>query len=69
MNLSDLSFIAKVVVVSGGLSAAIKYGLPLLLAGSQVVQSDPSLGTVVTLLLAPSVLMGGLFWLRRSSNL
>lgn len=68
MNRSDLSFIAKVIVLSGILSALIKYGLPVALAGSQVTQNNPTLGLLVTLLLAPSALMGSLFWLRRSSN-
>lgn len=68
MNRSDVSFVAKVIGLSAALSALIKYGLPVALAGSQVTQNDPTLGLVVALLLAPSVLMGGLFWLRRSSN-
>lgn len=66
MHRSDVSFIAKVIVLSGALSALIKYGLPLALVGSQVAQNTPTLGLVVALLLAPSALMGGLFWLRRS---
>ncbi|MBD2231083.1 hypothetical protein [Phormidium tenue] len=67
MNRSNFSFVAKVIGLSAALSALIKYGLPMMLAGSQVVQ-EPTLGLVVALLLAPSALMGGLFWLRRSSN-
>lgn len=67
MNSSDLSFVAKVVALSGALSAAIKYGVPLL-AGSQAGQNSPALALIAGLLLAPSVLMGSLFWLRRSSN-
>lgn len=67
MNRSDFGFVAKVIGLSAALSALIKYGLPMMLAGSQVVQ-EPTLGLVVALLLAPSALMGGLFWLRRSSN-
>jgi hypothetical protein len=68
MNRSDFSFIAKVIVLSAALSALIKYGLPVALAGSQVTQNEPALSLIVTLLLAPSALMGSLFWLRRSSN-
>lgn len=68
MNSSDLSFVAKVVALSGALSAAIKYGVPMLLAGSQAGQNSPALALIVGLLLAPSALMGSLFWLRRSSN-
>lgn len=68
MNGSDLSFVAKVIVLSAALSALIKYGLPVVLADSQIAQNNPTLGLVVALLLAPSALMGGLFWLRRSSN-
>lgn len=68
MNRSDVSFVAKVIVLSGALSALIKYGLPMVLTGSQTAQNTPTLSVVVTLLLAPSALMGGLFWLRRSSN-
>lgn len=67
MNRSDFGFVAKVIGLSAALSALIKYGLPMMLAGSQVAQ-EPTLGLVVALLLAPSALMGGLFWLRRSSN-
>ncbi|MBD1876894.1 hypothetical protein H6F75_25740 [Nodosilinea sp. FACHB-131] len=67
MNRSDFSFVAKVIGLSAALSALIKYGLPMTLAGSQVVQ-EPTLGLVIALLLAPSALMGSLFWLRRSSN-
>lgn len=68
MTPSDFSFVAKVVVLSGALSAAIKYGVPVVLAGSQAGQNNPALSLVVGLLVAPSALMGGLFWLRRSSN-
>lgn len=68
MNRSDFGFIAKVIVLSGILSALIKYGLPMALADSQAAQNEPTLGLVIMLLLAPSVLMGSLFWLRRSSN-
>ncbi|WP_017299270.1 hypothetical protein [Nodosilinea nodulosa] len=67
MTRSDISFIAKVVVLSGGLSAAIKYGVPVLLVGTQAGQHHPALGLVLGLLLAPSALMGSLFWLRRRS--
>jgi hypothetical protein len=69
MNPSDLGFVAKVIVFSGVLSAAIKYGLPALLTSSQIAQNNPTLGTVVALLLTPSALMGSLFWLRRNSKL
>ncbi|MBE9160165.1 hypothetical protein IQ265_25560 [Nodosilinea sp. LEGE 06152] len=68
MNSSDISFVAKVVALSGVLSAAVKYGVPVLLANSQAGQNSPTLGLVIALLLAPSALMGSLFWLRRSSN-
>jgi hypothetical protein len=68
MTLSDISFVAKVVALSGALSAAIKYGVPMLLAGSQAGQNSPALALVVGLLVTPSALMGSLFWLRRSSN-
>lgn len=68
MNRSDVSFVAKVIGLSAALSALIKYGLPMMLTGSQVAQNNPTLGLVVALLLAPSVLMGGLFWLRRSPH-
>jgi hypothetical protein len=47
----------------------MKYGLPMLLADAPVGQNSPPLGLVVALLLAPSALMGGIFWLRRSSTL
>lgn len=67
MDRSDVSFVAKVIVLSGVLSALIKYGLPMALAG-QGSFDHPTLGVVVALLLAPSALMGGLFWLRRSSH-
>ncbi len=69
MTFSDLGFVAKVIVLSGALSGAIKYGLPMLLADAPVGQNSPTLGLVVVLLLAPSALMGGIFWLRRSSIL
>ncbi|MGB3138250.1 MAG: hypothetical protein WBG38_07085 [Nodosilinea sp.] len=65
MTISDLSFAAKLIVLSGALSAAVKYVLPTLLAGSLAGQ-NPSLAAVAALLLAPSALMGGLFWLRRN---
>ena len=68
MTRSNLSFIAKVILVSGVLGAAIKYWLPALLAGSEMAPNDPTLGVVIALLLAPSALMSGLFWLRRSPN-
>lgn len=68
MTRSDVNFVAKVVALSGALSVAVKYGVPLLLAGSQAGQNSPTLVLVVGLLLAPSALMGSLFWLRRSSN-
>ncbi|MBW4461576.1 MAG: hypothetical protein KME47_15255 [Nodosilinea sp. WJT8-NPBG4] len=68
MDRSDFGFVAKVIGLSAALSALIKYGLPMMLAGSQVAQNEPTLGLVVALLLAPSALMGSLFWLRRSSN-
>ncbi|MBD1914461.1 MULTISPECIES: hypothetical protein [Cyanophyceae] len=68
MNRSDVSFVAKVVVLSAALSALIKYGLPMALTGSQVAQNEPTLGLVIALLLTPSALMGGLFWLRRSPH-
>ncbi|MFQ4135412.1 hypothetical protein PGN35_003760 [Nodosilinea sp. PGN35] len=68
MNRSDVGFVAKVIGLSAVLSALIKYGVPVALAGSQAAQNNPTLGLVITLLLAPSALMGSLFWLRRSSN-
>ena len=68
MTLSNLSFVTKVLVFSGALGAAIKYALPTLLGSSPAAQNDPALGLVVALLVAPSALMGGLFWLRRSST-
>ncbi|MBE9138292.1 hypothetical protein IQ254_14035 [Nodosilinea sp. LEGE 07088] len=68
MTRSNLSFVVKVVALSGAIGVAIKYGLPRLLAESQVGQNNPPLGLVVALLLFPSVLMGGLFWLRRHSS-
>ncbi|HZG37566.1 MAG TPA: hypothetical protein VEZ50_02695 [Nodosilinea sp.] len=68
MNSSDLGFVAKVILLSGSLGAAVKYALPALLVGSQAAQNNPALGVVVALLLAPSALMGGLFWLRRRST-
>lgn len=68
MNRSDVSFVAKVIVLSAALSALIKHGLPVALAGSQAAQNNPTLGLVVALLLAPSALMGSLFWLRRSPH-
>lgn len=68
MNRSDVIFVTKVIGLSAALSALIKYGLPVVLAGSQVAQNDPTLSLVVALLLAPSALMGSLFWLRHSSN-
>ncbi|PZV07984.1 MAG: hypothetical protein DCF32_05855 [Leptolyngbya sp.] len=68
MDRSDFSFVAKVIVLSGILSALIKYGLPMALTGSQGSFNTPALGIVIALLVAPSALMGGLFWLRRSSN-
>lgn len=68
MTRSSLSFVAKVILFSGVLGAAIKYGLPALLAGSEIAANAPTLGVVITLLLAPSALMGGLLWLQRSSN-
>ncbi len=69
MTFSDLGFVAKVAVLSGALSGAIKYGLPMLLADAPAGQNSSTLGLVVALLLAPSALMGGIFWLRRSSIL
>ncbi|WOD37744.1 hypothetical protein [Nodosilinea sp. E11] len=69
MTLSNFNFVLKVVAVSGVLSAAIKYGVPALLADSQAGQNQPALSLVLLLLIAPSVLMGGLFWLRRRSTL
>lgn len=68
MNSSDLSFVAKVIVLSGGIAAFIKYALPLLLAMFPPEQNSSALAVVVALLLAPSALMGSLFWLRRSSH-
>ncbi|HSM83488.1 MAG TPA: hypothetical protein VLS96_17505 [Nodosilinea sp.] len=67
MTLSDISFVAKVVVASAALGAAIKYALPAWLGGSAAL-NDPALGVVVALLVAPSLLMGGLLWLRRRST-
>jgi hypothetical protein len=69
MTFSNLGFVAKVIVLSGALSGAIKYGLPMLLADAPVGQNSPTLGLVLVLLLAPSALLGGIFWLRRSSIL
>ncbi|WP_035987188.1 hypothetical protein [Leptolyngbya sp. KIOST-1] len=68
MNSSNLSFAAKVIVFSAGIGAGIKYALPLLLVDVPAGQNNPALGVVVALLLAPSAIMGSLFWLRRSSN-
>ncbi|PZO43648.1 MAG: hypothetical protein DCF21_06240 [Leptolyngbya sp.] len=68
MNASNLGFAAKVLLLSGTISAVIKYALPTLLAGSAAGQNNPTLAVVVGLLVAPSVFMGGLFWLRRGGN-
>lgn len=65
MTSSNLSFAVKVIGLSGAIGAVIKYALPTLLAGSAAGQNHPTLAVVVGLLVAPSVLMGGLFWLRR----
>ncbi|TVQ10809.1 MAG: hypothetical protein EA368_06765 [Leptolyngbya sp. DLM2.Bin27] len=68
MNASNLGFAAKVIGLSGAIGAGIKYALPALLAGSAAGQNNPALAVVVGLLVAPSLLMGGLFWLRRGGN-
>ena len=68
MTSSNLSFAAKIILLSGAISAGIKYALPTLLAGSAAGQNHPTLAVVVGMLLAPSVLMGGLFWLRRGET-
>ncbi len=68
MTSSNLGFATKVILLSGAISAVIKYALPTLLAGSAAGQNNPPLGVVVGLLVAPSVLMGGLFWLWRGGN-
>lgn len=68
MNASNLGFAAKVLLFSGAIGAVIKYALPALLADSAAGQNNPTLAVVVGLLVAPSVLMGGLFWLRRGGN-
>jgi hypothetical protein len=68
MTSSDLSFIGKVALLSAAIGAAIKYLLPVLLAGAPAAQNSPSLATVVALLLAPSGLMGGLLWLGRQQG-
>ncbi|PSR19631.1 hypothetical protein C8255_01205 [filamentous cyanobacterium CCP3] len=68
MNSSNVSFVAKVIALSGGIAAFIKYALPLLLVYFPPGQNGSALAVVIALLLAPSALMGSLFWLRRSSN-
>ncbi|MGB3201832.1 MAG: hypothetical protein WBA99_13085 [Nodosilinea sp.] len=69
MNSSNLSFVTKVIALSGGIAAFIKYALPLLLVNKLLPEQDGSaLLVVIALLLTPSALMGTLFWLRRSSN-
>ncbi|MGG6237655.1 hypothetical protein ACQ4N7_03365 [Nodosilinea sp. AN01ver1] len=68
MDSSNLSFVAKVIALSGGIAAFIKYALPPLLVYFPPGQNSSALAVVIALLLAPSVLMGSLFWLRRSSN-
>lgn len=67
MNSSNLSFVAKVIVLSGGIAAFIKYALPPL-ANLPPGQSSSALAVVIALLLAPSALMGSLFWLQRRTN-
>lgn len=69
MNASSLSFIAKVLIVSGAIGVGIKYLLPGLLVDFSAGQNAPALATVVALLVAPSALMGGLLWLRRGADL
>ncbi|MGF1518100.1 MAG: hypothetical protein ACFCVB_09890 [Nodosilinea sp.] len=68
MTSSNLSFAAKVILFSGAISTVIKYALPTLLADSAAGQNHPTLAVVVGLLVAPSLLMSGLFWLRRGGN-
>jgi hypothetical protein len=67
MTSPNLSFIAKVIALSGAIGALIKYVIPPLLPDAALATS-PALAVVVALLLAPSVLMGSLFWLRRSAD-
>lgn len=69
MNASSLSFVAKVLLVSGAIGAGIKYLLPGLLGDLPAAQNAPALATVVALLVAPSALMGGLLWLWRGADL
>jgi hypothetical protein len=69
MTSSDISFVAKVILLSGAIGAGVKYLLPIVLVDSPAAQNSPALVTVVALLLAPSALMGGLLWLRRGADL
>jgi hypothetical protein len=57
MQMSDLGFIIKVLVLSTGLGVAIKYLAP-------VLPLSPSLGLAIAFLVGPSALMAGLLWLQ-----
>jgi hypothetical protein len=57
MPSSNVNFLLKVLGLSGAIGAVIKYLLPNLAL-------PPSLGLAAFLLLAPSALMAGLFWLQ-----
>ena len=56
-TLSDASFLVKVVILSAGIGAGIKYLLPAL-----PIVLDPSLGLAVALLVAPALFMAVLLW-------
>lgn len=57
-TMSDLNFLFKVVALSAGLGAVIKYLLPRL----SWAWLAPSLGLALGLLFAPSLLMAVLLW-------
>jgi hypothetical protein len=57
MQLSEATFVLKVLVFSGIIAAGVKYLAPYLVVG-------PSLSLVVVLLVAPSILMAVLLWLQ-----
>ncbi|NJL46608.1 MAG: hypothetical protein HC929_02695 [Leptolyngbyaceae cyanobacterium SM2_5_2] len=60
MNFSEVTFVIKVLVLSGALAAGIKYLAPYLML-------EPSLRLAVVLLVAPAVLMAVLLWLQSRS--
>ncbi|MGF1566630.1 MAG: hypothetical protein ACFCVD_00905 [Nodosilinea sp.] len=57
MTRSDFGFMAKVLLLSGAVGIVIKSAAPQLAIA-------PSLGVILIMLGAPSILMAGLLWLQ-----